>query len=124
MTLNDHPGHITAEQILERIRPRYPYLNLSTVYRTLDLLTSLGLVTETDVGEGARAFELIGSRPHHHLICQGCGITVEIDDSVLEPLRERLLQQYGFAARMEHFAIFGLCAKCQAASGQSRPSPA
>ncbi len=115
--LAEQGGHMTAEEIFDLVRLEYPYLNLSTVYRTLDLLVSLGLVVETDLGGGVRQFEVLGSEPHHHLICQRCGAAVEIADDVLEPLRRRLDEAYGFQARMDHFAIFGVCADCRDGHG-------
>jgi Fur family transcriptional regulator, ferric uptake regulator len=111
--LAEQDGHITAETILELVRPEYPYINLSTIYRTLDLLVELALVAETDLGSGVRQFELLGPHPHHHLICQRCGGTIEIGDETLQPLRERLQTHYGFEARMDHFAIFGVCRTCR-----------
>lgn len=122
--LAEGEGHLTAEEIYELVRRGYPYVNLSTVYRTLDLLVDLGLVVDTDLGEGVRQFELVGGRPHHHLICRECGATIEIADEVLEPLRRRLREQYCFDARMDHFAIFGLCAECREGSFTPEPAPA
>ena len=113
--LAEHDGHVTAETILERVRPEYPYINLSTIYRTLDLLVELALVAETDLGGGVRQFELLGPHHHHHLICQRCGGTIEIGDETLQPLRHQLQTDYGFEARMDHFAIFGVCRQCRAA---------
>jgi Fur family ferric uptake transcriptional regulator len=111
--LAEQESHVTAEAILDLVRLEYPYINLSTIYRTLDLLTELGLVAETDLGGGVRQFELVGAHPHHHLICQRCGHTVEISDDTLQPLRDRLQSHYGFEARMDHFAIFGVCEACR-----------
>jgi Fur family transcriptional regulator, ferric uptake regulator len=117
--LAEQDGHITAETILELVRPEYPYINLSTIYRTLDLLVELALVAETDLGSGVRQFELLGPHPHHHLICQRCGGTIEIGDETLQPLRERLQTHYGFEARMDHFAIFGMCKACLENAGKT-----
>jgi Fur family ferric uptake transcriptional regulator len=113
--LAERGGHLTAEEILDLVRPAYPYLNLSTVYRTLGLLVEIGLVAETDLGGGVRQFELVGEEPHHHLICQRCGHTTAIGDDVLQPLRDHLQQQYGFEPRMDHFAIWGTCEACRKA---------
>jgi Fur family transcriptional regulator, ferric uptake regulator len=112
--LAEHGGHITAEEILEKAQAIYPYLNLSTVYRTLGLLVEHGLATETDLCGGVRHFELLGHEPHHHLVCQECGDVQEIGDVLLQPLREQILAHHGFDARMDHFAIFGICHHCQA----------
>ena len=106
-------GHVTAETLLELVKPDYPYINLSTIYRTLDMLVELGLVAETDLGSGVRQFELLGSHPHHHLVCQRCGTTIEVGDETLQPLRERLQTLYDFEPRMDHFAIFGICPHCR-----------
>ena len=111
--LAEQGGHMSAEEILALVRQEYPYLNLSTVYRTLDLFVELGLVAQTDLGEGVRRFELVGAHPHHHLICRKCGATIEVGDDLLGPLRQTLQEQFGFAACMDHFAIFGICRSCR-----------
>jgi Fur family ferric uptake transcriptional regulator len=112
-TLSAAGGHMTADAIMQHIAERYPSVNLTTVYRTLDTLVSAGLVTQTDLGNGATSFELQGDTPHHHLVCSRCGGAIEVDDALLAPLRERLLRDYGFRAETHHLAIFGLCAGCQ-----------
>ncbi len=108
-----HGGHVTAEEILRWAEQRYPAINIATVYRTLDVLTSAGVVSQTDLGGGASQFELVGDAPHHHLVCERCGSVTEIDDGELGPLRESLLQRYGFLALSRHVALFGLCEQCR-----------
>src|SRR3990172_6816778 len=85
--------HVSAEQIHARVREVYPYLNISTVYRTLDLLKSLALVTVTDLGEGRVLYHWAEKGNHHHLICQKCGAVASLDDDLLEPLKQPLLLQ-------------------------------
>jgi Fur family ferric uptake transcriptional regulator len=111
--LIDHGGHVTAEVIYDRVRCAYPCLNLSTVYRTLEMLRDAGLVSETDLGGGVRQFERLG-QPHHHLVCLACGQVADLDAAALASLAERLQADYGFAARLDHLALFGLCRDCQA----------
>lgn len=111
--LRDSDDHISAEEIHTRVRAKYPYVNISTVYRTLELLKSLGLVTETDLGEGRVRYHFADKGHHHHLICQKCGLILELDESVVLSLRDTLLRNYGFSADFSHLAIFGRCAKCQ-----------
>lgn len=110
-------GHISAEEIYSQVCLRYPSLNISTVYRTLELLKDLGLVTETDMGEGYFRYHWMDKSRHHHLICQKCGAVVNLDYSFLEFLRETLLAAYQFEANLDHLAIFGACAKCRASTG-------
>lgn len=118
--LERNSGHMTAEEIMQWASRRYPALNLATVYRTLDLLTEIGLVAQTGLGGGAAAFELVGDSPHHHLACERCGGVIEMDETLLEGLRAEALRVYGFHARPRHLAIFGLCRPCwDAAQGVS-----
>ena len=111
--IHDSKGHITAEEIHSRVVQQYPFVDISTVYRTLQLLKKLRLVSETDLGGGRVQYELSEGSRHHHLVCRRCGATLPLDDDVIEPLRARLLHKHGFQADMEHFAIFGLCKACR-----------
>jgi len=105
--------HISAEEIYAQVKTRYPYANISTVYRTLDLLEELGLVTRTDLGEGCVRYHHTEKSNHHHLICQKCGKVIDLEKSALLPLQTGLLKGYNFKADLRHLAIFGLCADCQ-----------
>ena len=111
--LVERGGHLSAEEIYEHARREYPFLNLSTVYRTLDVLKEVGVVFETDLGGGRRQFELAESGEHHHLVCESCGRIIQVDGEILVPIRDRLESEYGFEARLDHFAIFGLCRECR-----------
>ncbi len=110
--LGECGGHVTAEQVLARVRERYPYLNKSAVYRSLDLLADLSLVTVTDLGQGRVEYELHNHPHHHHLICRGCGKIVQVDNRCFSTLEKGLRQNYGFEADLTHFAVFGRCHNC------------
>ncbi len=105
-------SHISAEEIHRRIAERYPNVNISTVYRTLELLHRLGLVTETDLGEGRVRYHPAEKGHHHHLVCGVCGAIIDLDDALLDPLKDELRRRYGFAAELKHLAILGRCASC------------
>jgi len=107
-------SHISAEEIYAQVRARYPHMNISTVYRTLELLKELGLVTETDMGDGRVRYHSIGKGHHHHLVCEKCGKIIDIEESMLSPLWAEIRQKYNFRVNMKHLAFFGLCPKCQA----------
>ncbi len=109
--LETHKGHLTGEEILRQVQEKHPSTDKTTIYRTLELLSNLGLVAVTDMGRGKLEYEL-GSRPHHHLVCEHCQARIEVDDRLLEPLRESLLQRYGFHTNLDHFALFGICPDC------------
>ncbi len=104
-------NHLTVDAILSAVQERYPSTNKTTVYRTLELLNELGLVLVTDLGSGRLEFELAG-HPHHHLICERCSARTEVEDRFLQPLRESLLEHYGFSTNLHHFALFGTCPEC------------
>lgn len=106
--------HLSADEVFERVQPRLPGVNRSTVYRTLELFRDIGLVSDTDLGAGVRQFELLQGR-HHHLICHRCGERLELDDGLVAPLRAAIRDRYGFAAGIDHLALFGACAACQQA---------
>ncbi len=106
-------SHISAEEIYTQVRAKYPMVNISTVYRTLELLKGLGLVTETDLGEGRVRYHSAEKGHHHHLVCQICGAIIDLDESVLLALKDTLLQQHNFLADLKHLAIFGRCINCR-----------
>ena len=105
--------HISAEEIYVQVVAKYPYVNISTVYRTLELLKGLGLVTETDLGEGRVRYHPTDKGQHHHLVCQECGAVIDLDESVLTSVKDVLLREYNFIADLRHLAIFGRHVNCQ-----------
>ena len=108
-------AHLSADEVFARVEPLLPGVNRSTVYRTLELFRDLGLVSMTDLGGGARQFELIDA-PHHHLICHRCGAILELDDVLVGPLRDAIRARYRFTPAIDHLALFGFCAECEARS--------
>jgi len=112
--------HISAEEIYAEIVAKYPYVNISTVYRTLELLKELELVIETDFGEGRVRYHPAGKGHHHHLVCQECGAIIDLDESALASIKDVLLREHGFAADLKHLAIFGHCVKCREKAGGSK----
>ncbi|MFQ6122157.1 MAG: Fur family transcriptional regulator [Dehalococcoidales bacterium] len=105
-------NHISAEEIYAQVIAKYPHVNISTVYRTLELLKRLGLVTETDLGGGRVRYHPADKGHHHHLVCQECGRIIDLDESVLSSLKGMLLREYKFSADLRHLAIFGRCGNC------------
>ncbi len=105
--------HISADEIYRQTLIKYPYMNISTVYRTLELLTELGLASETDFGGERLCYHPLGKSHHHHLVCWKCGKVQDIDVSVFHQLQDDLRTRYGFDAELEHIALFGICAACR-----------
>lgn len=111
--LHNAEGHISAQEIYKQLHSRYPYSNISTVYRTLELMGKFNLVTETDFGEGRVRYHVAEKGHHHHLVCRRCGRIMELEESALYLLKDTLLREYGFEADLRHLAISGKCAECR-----------
>ncbi|MBN1374975.1 MAG: transcriptional repressor [Dehalococcoidia bacterium] len=105
--------HISAEGIFERLKKKYPYANISTVYRTLELLKELGLAAEISIGDGVVRYHARENSRHHHLVCTKCGKIVDMAEDELLPLEKELLKNHGFKADLNHLAIFGMCTRCR-----------
>jgi len=116
--LHDIEGLATADEIYSRVQDISSSVDISTVYRTLDLLRRFALVSCVDSGEDQRRYELLGIHgPHLHLVCQACGQVIGTDLEIAQAFGERLEAEYGFRAALEHLSVPGLCPACAAASG-------
>ena len=111
--IEDSDHHISAEEIYSQVIARYPHMNISTIYRTMDLLKKLGLVTETNLGEGRVRYHSADKGHHHHLVCQKCGRIIDLDETLLFPLKNALRKRHNFEADLRHLAIFGHCLDCE-----------
>ncbi|MFC1985754.1 Fur family transcriptional regulator [Chloroflexota bacterium] len=111
--IENSANHISAEEIYAQIVSKYPNVNISTVYRTLELLERLGLVTKTDLGEGRVRYHPAQKGHHHHLVCRECGAIIDLDESLLAPLKSALFREYNFDADLRHLAILGHCVSCR-----------
>jgi Fur family ferric uptake transcriptional regulator len=105
----DH--HVTADEVASRVADRNPEVHRATVYRTLDRLQELGVVTHVHLGHGPSTFH-VNDRPHHHAVCSSCGSVVEVPLTALEDLAAQLREEHGFELSPQHFALSGLCRSC------------
>ena len=113
--LHDVEGLATAEEIYNRVQTISTSVDISTVYRTLDLLQEFDLVACVDPGDDQRRYELLGVHgPHLHLVCQACGQVIGADLEVARSFGERLQAEYGFYPALDHLSIPGLCPACAA----------
>lgn len=104
--------HLTAEQVVAEVKETLPEVNLSTVYRTLELLVSLGLVYETRLGTATTYYEVAPEPVHHHFVCEACGAVGHFSDELLGPLYAELDRLEGFATERAKATVFGLCRAC------------
>jgi Fur family ferric uptake transcriptional regulator len=105
--------HVTAEEIARRVRARHPQIDPSTVYRNLEALEELGLVTHTHLDDRVTRWHRADTHPHGHLVCRVCGTETEIRPAVLEAMARRLRDEHRFEADLAHSAIVGICRQCR-----------
>jgi len=116
--------HATPEDICAEVRQTARGVNISTVYRTLELLEQLGLVTHTHLGHGAPTYHLAARADHVHLVCRDCGKVTEISPDTVRGLVSALEREQGFETDVGHLTVFGRCAGCRApAAAQDGAQP-
>ena len=108
-------GHLSVEDIAQRLRQEDERIGKATIYRTLDLLVKSKLVEEHDFGEGFKRYEHRLSRQpvHEHLICVECGTVIEFRSDEVQRIEERMLQDHGFTPARHRLEIYGLCQACR-----------
>jgi Fur family ferric uptake transcriptional regulator len=106
-------GHHTAEQLEALIVVELPHVYLSTIYRNLEDLEKLGVVTHTHLSHGPAVYHL-ASDVHGHLFCESCGKTIDVFADMFSSLRSNVQNEFSFEINPNHFAIPGTCFDCQA----------
>jgi Fur family ferric uptake transcriptional regulator len=114
-------GHASAEEIYERATLHQHNLDLSTVYRTLERLRDLRVLSQTDLGRGCAEFEPVTDQ-HHHLVCRSCGRVFDLDHDYLSAAAKSIRRDFGFEPIFDHFAIFGWCRECRTAGRRENVS--
>jgi Fe2+ or Zn2+ uptake regulation protein len=121
--------HLSIEQIAERVQARNPYVSLSTVYRTLELLLNLGLIRESHLPGEQPRYEAASDMAHHHLVCRRCHKIIHLDETLLGNLNEQLQEMYHFHHLTLDLVAAGYCSSChqllhQKEEGLQSPSEA
>jgi Fur family ferric uptake transcriptional regulator len=106
--------HLSAEEAHQKLRDRGEQVSLATVYRTLRLLSSMGLLRELELAEGGRRFELAGhdQRLHHHLVCVRCGRIEEFESPAVLEAAEAAADRHGFRLLEGVLNVRALCPAC------------
>ncbi len=111
--LHEVAGHETADEIFRRVQARSSAVDLSTVYRTLELLQELQMLSVVEAADGQRRYALIGAHGDHvHLVCRGCGREIEAGADLLRSLAQEVQDRYGFALDLSQHSWGGLCREC------------
>lgn len=108
-------GHLSADTLAEAVHETAPQVGRMTVYRTLDLLSQVGLVRPVYQGTGAAHYVLIDSGHHHHLVCAGCDTVIEFDDCVVAEIERVVAERFQFEVWGHLVEFYGRCANCREA---------
>ena len=114
------PGHVTSEDLYERVRGEHPEIGAATVYRTLKLFVEAGLANAHHFRDGVTLYEHEG-RHHDHLICLGCGEIVEFRNQVIEDGLVDVAKQQGYRLTQHRLHLYGYCPSCLEAGADSKP---
>lgn len=106
-------GHITADKLVDLVREKMPKIGRMTVYRTLELLTELGVLRPVYQGTGAAHYVVLEQGHHHHLVCSRCDLVIEFERCRVDEMSAALAERFGFEIQGHLLEIFGLCAGCQ-----------
>lgn len=104
--------HGTPEEICATVQRTARGVNISTVYRTLELLEELGLVKHAHLGHGPPTYHLAAEAEHVHLVCRDCGAVNDVRPEVAAGLVQVLGQEYGFTTDVHHLTVYGRCRDC------------
>ena len=111
-------GHATPEAILAQLESHSLGLTLSTVYRALEALEELGLVTHTHLGHAPLTYHAVTDHKHVHLVCEACGTVVSAAVDVASALMRDVLDRHGFTVDPTHMAVAGRCSTCTQAGAR------
>ena len=106
------PGHVTADEIFDKVQGVNAFISLATVYRTLDLLKNLGLVTESHMGRSSAHYALHSHGAHHHAVCRICDASIELPHNVFSPIAQTLRDEFDFMVDDKHVVVLGWCKAC------------
>jgi Fur family transcriptional regulator, ferric uptake regulator len=104
-------GHIAPTDLVERVQGQAPGVNASTIYRTLELLEEVGILTHAH-GERGPEYHHAYAHDHVHLICSNCGARLSVAAEDLGPAAREFASATGFQPDFTHFAVFGICENC------------
>ena len=105
-------GHATPEELLAEVQKTAAAVNLSTIYRTLEVLEQVGLVPHAHIGHGAPTYHSVDTDAHIHLVCDTCQSVTSISADAAELFVQMLREKVGFETDVAHVSVHGQCATC------------
>lgn len=118
---NQNPQHLSAEEVFSLVHRNYPDIGLASIYRTLNLLTQMGLILKFNFGDGRSYYELASKskKEYFHLVCIQCGKIIDYNNPTEEEIKsikimeKELADKYNFKVKSYQIYFYGVCEKCQ-----------
>lgn len=116
--LSDRFGeHLSSEEIYDLVKVNNPEIGLATVYRTVQLLVELDVLSKLNLDDGFVRYEINDNdgegHHHHHLICSECGKISEVREDLLDSIEAEIERKYEFQIKDHKLKFFGLCKSCK-----------
>lgn len=114
--IKNEGSHLTTEELYDLVKQECPEIGLATVYRTVQLLEELNVVSKLDLNDGCYRYELVHedeNHHHHHLICSNCGKVIEVQGDLLEVLEHEIESKYDFKIKNHSVKFYGICNECR-----------
>lgn len=105
-------GHATPDEVLAEVHAQSAAVNVSTVYRTLEVLEELGLVRHAHLSDRAPTYHSVSEHEHFHVVCRNCQRIISVDPDVLADVVRRLRDDHAFVVDIGHLTVFGRCVDC------------
>lgn len=116
--------HLTSEDLYGLVHRKDPAVGLTTVYRTLRLLTEAGLAREVRFGDNRTYYEHHYNHEHHdHMICTECGKVIEFFSPEIEALQDQTAHDFGFRPTHHSLRMWGICKECGKKESEARSAP-
>ncbi|GAA0228393.1 Fur family transcriptional regulator [Metaclostridioides mangenotii] len=110
-------SHLSSEEIYDLVRKDCPEIGLATVYRTMQLLDDIGVISKLNLDDGCIRYEINlhdeDSHNHHHLICKSCGKIIEVKEDLLDNIEKEIQELYKFKIVDHEVKFYGLCESCK-----------
>lgn len=104
--------HLTAEEAAGKVKLIEPSISLATVYRNINLLLKLGLLSKLDLHNKPPSYEFFQGH-NHHLVCRQCGKAVKLGLCPMQGEILKTVEESGFEVDFHHFEIMGYCKDCK-----------
>lgn len=113
--IHDKGEHLTADEIIKHVHGKFPHVNKSTIYRTLELLENNECVFKSE-SKGRTVYHHAEEGHHHHLLCRKCGKTIDCEEDIFGPIEKSLQDEFGFHTKFKHVVMKGICKECRSKS--------